>query len=213
MYRHARALAFLLPLPLALTACDESAPEPVAQVPDTKVLDDHAWAADLVGQSRLTALGEVYRNDCSGMVEAAYARAGTTLSGSSKDLYELASDRGLLHSHKLPQVGDVAFFDDTYDRNGNGRRDDELTHVAVVESVGADGTIVMVHKGSSGVTRINMNLKRPDDRRDEAGNSLNDYLRARSRRDSGPTLTGQLWRAFGSLWALPDEDRAVADSD
>ena len=50
MIRRARALAILLPLPLALTACDETAPAPVAQVPDTKVLDDPAWAADLVGQ-------------------------------------------------------------------------------------------------------------------------------------------------------------------
>jgi hypothetical protein len=167
-------------------------------------------AAELIGERRLTANGERYRYDCSGMVAAAYARAGTDLSGSSRDLYDKSRAAGVLHKRKLPSPGDVAFFDNTYDRNQNRRRDDALTHVAVVESVDRDGTIVMVHKGSRGVVRITMNLKRPHDRADEQGRELNDYLRASSDKDHGPVLTGELWRAFGSLWAA-DED-AVADS-
>ena len=153
--------------------------------------------------------GETYRYDCSGLVEAAHAGAHMDLRGSSRSMYDLARREGLLHKRKMPSVGDIAFFDDTYDRNRNRRRDDDLTHVAIVESVASDGTITLVHKGGRGVMRIEMNLRRPDERRDEHGRELNDHLRATSDKDGGPTLSGQLWRAFGSLWAL--EDAAVSD--
>lgn len=166
-------------------------------------------AGQLVGRSRLVVGGETYRYDCSGLVEAAHAKAGEALSGSSASLFALSRQEGVLHRKKVPQPGDVAFFDDTYDRNRNGRRDDDLTHVAIVEQVDRDGTITLVHKGSKGVTRLTMNLKHPEVRRDEDGKSLNDHLRASSNKDRGPTLSGQLWRAFGSLWAL---DEPLADS-
>ena len=158
-------------------------------------------AAAFIGRSRLIVDGDSYRFDCSGMVCAAYARAGIPLSGSSEDLYELARARGVLHKHKRPAPGDVAFFDDTYDRNGNGRRDDPLSHVAVVESIDAAGTVTLVHKGGSGVVRIRMNLAHPDDHRSEDGEVLNDYLRS-GREDGGPRTTGGLFRAFGSFWAM-----------
>jgi hypothetical protein len=168
-------------------------------------------AAKLVGDRSLVVNGERFRYDCSGLVAAAHAGARVALAGSSRDLYELARDEGLLHKHKLPKPGDVAFFDDTYDRNHNRRRDDDLTHVAVVESVSEDGTITLVHKGGKGIARIEMNLKRPHDRRDEDGRELNDYLRASSDKDGGPTLTGELFRAFASLWATEDGP-ATADA-
>ena len=38
-------------------------------------------------------------------------------------MHERARAAGVLHHRRVPEVGDVAFFDDTYDRNGNGRRD------------------------------------------------------------------------------------------
>ena len=159
-------------------------------------------AASLIDHRRLLVHGETFRYDCSGLVEAAHAGARIDLRGSSRSLYEQARSEGLLHKRKVPAPGDVAFFDDTYDRNHNRRRDDDLTHVAVVESVAADGTITLVHKGGRGVTRIEMNLRRPGDRRDEDGRELNDYLRSSKDKDGGPTLSGELWRAFGSLWAV-----------
>lgn len=169
-------------------------------------------AAELLGKRKMTGGGQSFRYDCSGMVAAAHARAGTDLSGSSRNLFDQSRQAGVLHRKKVPHPGDVAFFDDTYDRNNNRRRDDDLTHVAVVESVAGDGTITLVHKGSKGVVRIEMNLKRPHDRRDEAGRELNDHLRAASARDNGPTLTAELWRAFGSLWAV-DDRQALASAD
>ena len=144
-----------------------------------------------------------HRYDCSGMVNAAYSRAGIDLGGrNSAALLELARERHVFHRRKTPRPGDIAFFDNTHDRNGNRRLDDKLTHVAVVEKVDEDGTITLIHKGGSGVVRTLMNLHRSRTHRDEAGKELNSRLRYESSRDRRRTkyLTGELWRGFASLW-------------
>src|SRR5690606_3802041 len=107
-----------------------------------------------------------------------------------------------IHRRKLPRIGDLAFFDNTYDRDGDGRWDDELTHVAVVVEVEADGTIRMAHDGTSrGRTELRMNLKHPDVRLDASGRVLNDYLRVRTDKDprSARYLAGELWRGFATV--------------
>lgn len=167
-------------------------------------------AASFLGAKKLLVDGAVYRWDCSGFVEASLAAAGLAFRGSSAMLFDQAKELGVLHRRRKPHPGDVAFFDDTYDRNGNGRVDDPLSHVAVVERVDADGTVHMVHVGSRGVAPLTMNLRRPEDRADDDGKPLNDPLRARSPKD-GPrtrTLTGELWVAFASFWKARG---AVAD--
>jgi hypothetical protein len=167
-------------------------------------------AGELVGETTLTAQGERYRYDCSGFVEAAYARAGLPTKGSSKDLYERAEAAGVLHHKKVGQPGDVVFFDDTFDRNRNGRRDDPLTHVAIVEKVQEDGTMGLVHLGGQGVVRVAMNLKHPHDRTNEAGEIINSNLRSPRERGGGPTLSSELFVAFGSLWAIEDAGALAA---
>jgi hypothetical protein len=165
-----------------------------------------------LGQPSLQVEGETFRNDCSGFVSAAYAAAGRDLhSLNSAALRGLARDEGVFHRRKRPLPGDVAFFDNTHDRNGNRRLDDKLTHVAVVERVDDDGTITLVHKGGSGVTRIVMNLRHRRLARDDDGTEINSHLRAKAKRDRRRTryLAGQLWRGFGSFWRLtadPVED-------
>ncbi|MFT4980138.1 MAG: cell wall-associated NlpC family hydrolase [Myxococcota bacterium] len=153
-------------------------------------------AATLVEKRRMVVEGTTYRHDCSGMVAAAYASAGRTLQGGSRDLHAAAERAGLLHTRPRPHPGDIAFFDNTYDRDRDGRRDDMLTHVGVVESVDAHGTITIVHLGGSGVRRLKMSVLRPDDQ------AVNSQLRATNGRDGGPVLAGELWRDFGSLWRL-----------
>lgn len=167
-------------------------------------------AASFLGARKLLVDGATYRWDCSGFVEASLAAAGLAFRGSSAMLFDQAKELGVLHRRRKPHPGDVAFFDDTYDRNGNGRVDDPLSHVAVVERVDADGTVHMVHVGSRGVAPLTMNLRRPEDRAAEDGKPLNEPLRARSAGD-GPrtrTLTGELWVAFASFWRARG---AVAD--
>jgi len=111
----------------------------------------------------------------------------------------MARERGLLHTHKVPDVGDLVFFDDTHDRNGDGRADDPLTHVGIVERVDADGTVTFIHRVRRGVLRYRMNLFRPDERRDrKTGKVLNHHLRLGASAD-GRRLTGQLFHAFATV--------------
>jgi peptidoglycan DL-endopeptidase CwlO len=150
-----------------------------------------------------------FRDDCSGYVEAVFARVGMSLEGSTASFYDLAKATGALHHQKAPAPGDLAFFDDTYDRNRNGRLDDPLSHVAVVLEVRPNGTILMGHGGTSrGRTTLRMNLARPDAREDEAGEVLNDWLRVKRDSDPGGTkyLSGELWKAFATF-----SDRLEAD--
>lgn len=143
-----------------------------------------------------------FRDDCSGFVMASLDRAGLPLAGNTASFWELAREHGAVHRHKEPRVGDLAFFDDTYDRNGNGRLDDELSHIAVVIDVAKDGTVLMAHSGTSrGRTTLTMNLHHPDVRHAEDGAVLNDYLRAKRSGDPKGTryLAGELWRGFATL--------------
>jgi hypothetical protein len=163
-----------------------------------------------LGASRLVCNGTSYRYDCSGLVMAAHARAGLPVQGNTASLYAQGKSAGRLHKRKTPRLGDLAFFDNTHDRNGNGKLDDRLTHIAVVTAVGDDGTITMVHKSGKGVVTLYMNLRKPDVHRTAEGELLNDYLRRKSGRDSGRTryLAGELWVGFASLWEV--SARAVA---
>lgn len=177
----------------------ERAPAPVAPGHDVATA-----AQSFLGHRALVALGKTYRFDCSGFVEASLAKAGRAASGSSASLFEQAQERGVLHHRKTPDPGDIAFFDDTYDRNRNGRVDDPLSHVAVVESVDPDGTIHLVHVGSGSVGTFVMNLRHPSDRTDDAGKRMNDRLRVERRSDSPGThyLASELSAGFGSFWKV-----------
>jgi hypothetical protein len=156
-------------------------------------------------------------DDCSGFVCAVYARVGVPLDGNSQALWESALLAGATHRRRLPEVGDIVFFDNTYDRNRNRRLDDELTHVAIVLSVDRDGNILMAHGGTSkGRTTLRMNLRAPDQHVDPSGVVLNDYLRAMHTSDPSETryLSGELWRGFAMVseadrdaWVDPDADR------
>jgi hypothetical protein len=163
-----------------------------------------ATARALVGDGTITVGGKSYRFDCSGLVEASLAGGGCPFTGSSAMLWDAAVARGITHRRWVPSPGDVAFFDDTYDRDGNGRLGDVLSHVAVVESVDARGTITLIHHSNTGIVRFHMNLRRPAEADDGAGHVLNDPLRVRGRRDPAGTryLAGELWRGFASFWRV-----------
>jgi len=166
-----------------------------------------------VGSSRLICNGTSYRYDCSGLVMAAHARAGLPVVGNTAAFFEQAKSEGVLHKRKTPRIGDLAFFDNTHDRNGNGRLDDRLTHVAVVTAIDGKGTITMVHKSGKGVLELRMNLRSPDVHTSEDGALYNDYLRRRSSRDSARTryLAGELWVGFASLWEVSSPVVAALD--
>ncbi len=156
-----------------------------------------------VTQAWRTVEGKTYRDDCSGLVCALYARADVDLERrNTAGLFALAKDLDVHHRKRVPEPGDVVFFDNTHDRNKNGRLDDELTHLAVVEAVADDGTLTLVHRGGKGVRRIWMNLNRPSEHQDASGRVLNSFLRVRRSSDPAATryLAGELWRGNASFW-------------
>lgn len=159
-------------------------------------------ARSLLDRRHIVIEGERVRHDCIGMVAAAYTLSGMTITHSISDLYHQAETAGLAHQRQQPMLGDIVFFDNSYDKNQNGVRDDPLTHVAIVERIDEQGTITMIHLGGKDkpVARRVMNLYHPDQKRDAEGNTLNSTLRSVHGRDGGPELTAQLFRGFASIW-------------
>ena len=166
-------------------------------------------AVQLLGMRHLGGVDRSVPDDCSGFVRIAYGKGGIDLtslgflSGENavSAFYRRAQLRGALHDHR-PQAGDLAFFRETYDRNRDGRRNDGMTHVAIVESVDAQGTITFIHRGAKGIARSRMNLTYPRSRRaGQDGPVLNDFLRAASRGQRA-WLAGELFAGFASSTAL-----------
>lgn len=173
-----------------------------------------ARGASLLGQGRdrFHVAGETFNGDCSGFVEAAYALEGIQLRrilqaaaprepSAVAAAWIAAGKQGTRwRGGEWPSPGDLVFFDDTWDRNGNGRRDDPLTHVGLVEWVDVDGTVTFLHRGGQGVTRGQLNLRRPAVARDEDGRPLNAPLRVRNGKgDDAPALAGQLFVGYGRI--------------
>ena len=155
-----------------------------------------ATAAELIG----TRTGR----DCFGFVVEVFRRHGVDLRGDGglpgdngvRVLWRFADRRNALHRRPAPGVGDLVFFDDTHDRNRDGRRNDPLTHVGIVEKVVGD-RIWFVHLARRGVVRSVMSLVEPTVRSRD-GEPLNDYIRF-GRRNPGDRLAGSLFAGFASL--------------
>ncbi|MCE9670866.1 NlpC/P60 family protein [Myxococcus stipitatus] len=159
-----------------------------------------AW----VGLGSLAKVSTSVNDDCSGLTQLAYRAPGLslmperTLPGENgvKAIYRKADALGSLRS--APTPGDLVFFRETVDRNKDGRRNDGLTHIGIVERVGADGTVTFVHRAGGGVKRGRLNLARPDARTDARGRVLNDWIRRRDKRHRG-YLAGELVAGFASV--------------
>lgn len=172
-----------------------------------------AAAAGSIGERPLVVGGVRYRMDCSGVAAGIYAKAGLKVDDgggapSTRALYDLVERRGSLRRSR-PLPGDFVFFDDTWDANGNGLRDDPLSHVGVVEKVLDDGTVLFVHRVGGRIVRWRLHPGRPSERVDAQGRTLNHALRAAE----GPypaQTTGELFVAFGSLPTAPAPDRRLA---
>lgn len=189
--------------------------EPIASVPDpTPSVVDVPPARPKPRKNQQTQLARSarhylrvsppssFRADCSGFVCAVYDHAGGELSGNTSSMWALAKSTGRVHHRKIPALGDLVFFDNTYDRNKNRRLDDGLTHIGVVIEVLDDGTILIAHSGTSkGRTTLRLNLKHPSQHLSLDGNVMNDFLRRKKDSDPRGTkyLAGELWRGFATL--------------
>ena len=213
-------------LALLLAACGGPAratrPDPVVASPaalpffipmpdETRARIVAAAAADLGRGGPFQVGGRRYRADCSGVVAAVYHSAGIPFrealhlgdedAGSAVvSLHRaLASNGVLLGREGRPLPGDLVFFHDTYDRNGDGRAGDPLTHVGVVERARPDGTVTFLHRGSHGVARGTLSLLHPSAERGPSGQRWNSRLRPARPGDRPGTryLAGELFFAYG----------------
>jgi hypothetical protein len=179
-----------LTLPILLLALAPSAVE--AQKKNQTVRPSVGRRVAGVARRAVTRPIRLQRRDCSGFVEAVLRRAGTPQRGNTKSFYLDAVREKRVR--RRPRLGDLVFFDRTYDRNRNGRTDDVLTHIAIVTAIHRDGTVVMAHRGSSGIRSLRMNLRKPALHKGPNGKIYNDFLAEKG--FGHRRLAGQLFRAY-----------------
>jgi len=159
----------------------------------------------LVGLRSLRRVSRGVPDDCSGFVRLAYRSAGIDLvahgflagENAVSAIFRRALEVGAVH-HQPPRPGDLVFFRETYDRNRDGRRNDGMTHIGVVEGVDANGTVTFIHRGGRGVARGRLNLSFPSRHQlVQGGPVVNDYIRPAAK-GSRAYLAGELFAAFAS---------------
>ena len=148
----------------------ETAPPPLVQEnPEVKILREKIveGAYHLLDTKNLNIRDKSFNTDCSGTVLAIYYYAGIDLSsefgnftGSGVErIHALLVEYKLLHKDKIPKPGDIIFWDNTYDKNGDKKWNDELTHAGIVVEVGENGNIRYLHYNySKGIIVEEMNL-------------------------------------------------------
>ncbi len=165
----------------------------------------------MIGERQLVVRGKRFNYDCTGTVLAIYYHAGIDLavrfgrySGNGVNrLFRTLEDEQLIYTTELPVTGDLIFWDNTYDKNGDRAWNDPLTHVGMVTGVADDGTISYVHLNySKGITVEYMNLLDTETNVrvvDGRNVILNSPMRMRGaqRTPRDRWLAGQLYRSFG----------------
>lgn len=166
-------------------------------------------ATKLVGAKTIASKGRRIAYDCAGVTRAIYLEHGIDLydSGAADPnangvrlIYAHLRQHGTLHQGPIVHPGDLVFFDNTWDFNGDGMLNDPLTHVGVVERVERDGTVVFISRVADAVERYRMNLALPHVHKTADGRILNDYMRRKQPTDPEDMghLTGELFAFFGT---------------
>lgn len=181
-------------------------PENPADLTETqeKLIEGSHWA---LGKTKLTVNGKTFNLDCSGTVMAIYYYAGIDLSrnfnkykgGGTSRIYQYLDDHDLIYETKMPVPGDIIFWDNTYDSNGDNVRNDKLTHMGIVVEVSEDGTVTYLHEHyRKGIILESMNLKAPDD------TDANSAMRMRGTGMEGGWLSSHLFRELAMGYILEE---------
>jgi len=197
-------------VPTALRAADPSAttgvaPAPIA-APAGRGHGDRR-AETLEAARRLIGMRDAF--DARGFLHHLLSVGEVRLAGIGgepelRDVYRALRSQALTYDRSAPQPGDLVFFHNTADDNGDGRQNDWYSLAGVVESVDGEGTITVILPVEGEVGRRSLNLDRPEVRRLEStGAVLNDVLRTKRLDDPPYTqyLAGELYAGFA---ALPD---------
>lgn len=165
----------------------------------------------VLGKKELVIRGKRFNMDCTGAILAIYYYAGVDLArdfgrhtgNGVTRLYKSLEAEDLLYETRLPVPGDIIFWDNTYDRNEDGKWNDPLTHVGMVMSTSKDGSIEYVHLNyRRGIIVENMNLREPEIyQKMEKGQMriINSPMRMKQAGKAHPEdwLSGQLYKVFG----------------
>ena len=168
----------------------------------------------LIGVEKLFVKNRAFSMDCSGTVMAIYWYAGIDLAeafplysgGGTERIYKYLRDKNLLYRTELPKPGDIIFWDNTFDKNGNGKLDDYLTHMGMVVSVDDEGNIEYIHENyRKGIILAKMNLYKPDAYTEIIDGEkiiLNDPMRMKGSVKSPKWLSSQLYNNFAMGYLL-----------
>jgi hypothetical protein len=168
-------------------------------------------ARKVLGRRHLVVRGRSFPYDCTGLVLAIYWYAGIDLARDFEQysgngvlrLYHSLERENLLYSSPHPTTGDIIFWDNTYDRNGDGAWNDSLTHVGMVLASHPDGNIQYVHLNyTRGIVIESMSLLEPDLHKKLVRGQLrilNSPIRLKEPGRLHPPLwlAGQLYRVLG----------------
>lgn len=164
------------------------------------------FARSVIGKRVISESGKTYPNNCMGVVLYSYSKVGINFSYDNllsdvESLYEYVLTHGKIFKKRLPNPGDIVFFHNTYDKNRDGRFNDKLTHVGIIEKIDEDGTIWFIHRTSKGIIRDALNLYKSNVYTDEKGKLYNSYIRQKKANDRKNTkyLAGQLFAGFGTI--------------
>lgn len=173
-----------------------------------------AGARYVLGKTRLVVNGQHFNDDCSGTILAIYAYAGVNLvkrfrhyTGSGVvRIYKIMKAHHLLYKSYYPQPGDIIFWNNTYDANGDGKWDDPLTHAGMVVGVGPSGEITFIHQNYRlGIVLAKMNLLYPSIYTriiDGIRVMVNSPMRMRGSPPGPYWLSGQLIASLGKGYLL-----------
>ena len=122
-------------------------------------------------------------------------------------LYKECKKVGRIHHAGTPRVGDIIFFHNVYDANGDKRNNDWYTHVAIVDEVTKNDVTGLGYRHQK-LEKIAINLEKPDEVGDSG--SINSRLREPSSDDAPFTqyYSSQLFAGYCS--ALGDKKEFIA---
>lgn len=197
-----------LPQPSPTSVTVDHPPSFMTSHPDRLAIVESA--ARLVGARTIASQGKRIAYDCAGVTRAIFLEHGIDLyRGVSNDpkgngvrlIHNHVRQHGTFHRGPNVSPGDLVFFDNTWDFNGDGKLNDPLTHVGVVERLESDGTVVFISRVANAVERYRMNLAQPHTHKTAQGLVLNDYIRRKLSTDPDHTarLTGELFSFYGNL--------------
>jgi hypothetical protein len=168
--------------------------------------------------------GKSFNTDCSGFVSYIYYKVGIDLSkynyrnlpDLSFGIFQGLEKTGLTYREKdVSQIGDLVFFDNTYDANQNSLWDDFCSHVGIVTQIDENHTITFIHYSSKGLAKAYLNLYYPNDYAiSENGKLLflNSYLRKQYEgEEDHPDIDYYSAHLFNCFAHIPYESEAGND--